>query len=224
MIVFCSLSSFHPLTLCLIKNPTLFAYWHRSTTAGKKWWLSQLIAARTKPADCITKSELDSKALGSAKQKLSILKKRSTFPRLSCTLCSPQQWTPGSRQFSYVSSKCCLRWEHGQCSQKPPETAAGDLHTMWDQIKCRSLVRLKKSYSYSSSEQDWILFFRSWLPFPAFMPLVGLICGWGSRGAGGLGQTLVGLFLFFCCEKKQSLGLKAKSWILPKAVLSLLSA
>lgn len=115
MIVFCSLSGFHPLTLCLIKNPMLFTYWHRSTTAEKKWWLSQLIAARTKPADCISTCELDSKALGSAKQKLSISKERSTFSRLSCTLCSPQQWSPGSRQLSYKSSKCSVGWEHRQC-------------------------------------------------------------------------------------------------------------
>lgn len=114
MIVFCSLSSFHPLTLCLIKNPMLFTYCHRSTTAGKKWWLSQLIVARTKPAACISKCEPDSKSLGSAKQKPSILKEDTAFPRLPCTLCFPQQWSPVSRQFSLKSSECSLGQEHRQ--------------------------------------------------------------------------------------------------------------
>lgn len=76
--------------------------------------------------------------------------------------------------------------------------AAGDLCSMSDQIKCRPLAMLNKSYSYSSFVRDWILFFRLLLPFPAFMLLLGLICGWGCQGAGGLGQTMLscGTMLF----------------------------
>lgn len=58
---------------------------------------------------------------------------------------------------------------------------AGDLCTKSDQFKCSSLVMPQKSYSYSSSVQDWILF-RSLFPLPAFLLLLGLICGWSWQG------------------------------------------
>lgn len=92
---------------------------------------------------------------------------------------------PPSALWDRISGSSCL--------QKPPGTAAGgsgywkwdpagDLCTMSDQIRCRSLVMLQNCYSYSSSLQDWILLFRSLFPLPAFLLLFGLICGWSWQG------------------------------------------
>lgn len=157
----------------------------------------------------------------------------------ACVLQKPPETTAGERLLLLLET--AGNWRPG---------SAGDLWTTSDAITCNSLAMLKKSNSYASSEQGWILYFRTLLPFPAFRPLVGLSCEQGCWAAGGLGQTLLScgtlllsdllaafspcrahrqqylvvLFCFFLLWIKESLGLKAKSCILPKAMLALSSA
>lgn len=235
----------------LIKKPLLFTHWHRSTTAGKKWWLSQLIAARTKPADFISKCELDSKALGSAKQKLSVLKERSTFPRLSCTL-FPQQWSPGSGQFCYKSPKCYVGQEHetswsccwrhlvtgGQilletCAPRQTKLSVDPwsclkslrhVHPLYRTEFCFSgryflfqLLRCCVGQSVDGDVGVWVVWARPWS------------CGTVLFLISSLSHSveLSDSNTWWVCSwllwKKQSLGLKAKLCILPKAALPLSS-
>lgn len=124
---------------------------------------------------------------------------------------------------------------------KPPEAAAGDI---WLQ-EARSCWRPVHHVRPKLSVDPW-----SWLkslmhvyplyrtefcfPFPAFTLLRGSICGWGCRGVGGLGQTLV---LWDCavphllpfslcraCRQQYLVGLfliavkKTESWLESKVV------
>lgn len=120
---------------------------------------------------------------------------------------------------------------------------AGDLCTTSDQVKCRSLVTLKKILFILCTGLSFI--FQVITSFLAFMPQLGLsvdedvrvlvvwvrpCCRWDPAvsssppGFPTVQTAIPGGFVpvSFCSEK--TLGLKAKCYILPKAVLPLSSA